>query len=84
MPEEEVGHVSDFFAHVSVAGIALTGSLKVGDRVHIKGHATDLEMRVDSMQVQHAAVTQGEKGDAIGIKVPEHVRKGDRVYKVVG
>ena len=84
MPEEEVGHVSDFFAHVSVAGIALTGSLKVGDRVHIKGHSTDLEMRVDSMQVRHVNVTHARPGDSIGIKVPEHVRKGDRVYKVVG
>ena len=31
MPEVEVGIVSDFFARPVVAGIDLTGSLKVGD-----------------------------------------------------
>ncbi|MBI4297570.1 MAG: translation elongation factor-like protein [Chloroflexi bacterium] len=83
MPEEEVGYVSDFFAHVTVAGIDLTGRLKVGDRIHIRGHTTDIEMEVESMQIQRADATQAGAGDSIGIKVPDRVRKGDKVYKVV-
>ena len=51
MPEEEVGKVSDFFARPVVAGIDLTGTLKVGDKIHIKGHTTDMEFIVDSMQI---------------------------------
>jgi translation elongation factor EF-Tu-like GTPase len=82
MPEVEIGHVSDFFARPVVAGITLTGMLKVGDKIHIKGHTTDLEMTVDSMQINNANVTEGKSGDAIGVKVTDRVRAGDKVYKV--
>jgi len=82
MPEVEIGHVSDFFAKPVVAGITLSGTLKVGDKIHIKGHTTDLELTVDSMQIDNANVTEGKAGDAIGVKVPDRVRAGDHVYKV--
>ena len=82
MPEVEVGRVNDFFAKPVVAGIALTGTLKVGDKVHIKGHTTDLELTIESMQINNVNVNEGESGDAIGIKVPDRVRPGDHVYKV--
>jgi putative protease len=82
MPEVEVGHVSDFFAKPVVAGIDLTGTLKVGDKIHIKGHTTDVELIVESMQIHNATVTEAKAGDAVGIKVPDRVRAGDHVYKV--
>ncbi|OGO60193.1 MAG: translation elongation factor-like protein [Chloroflexi bacterium RBG_19FT_COMBO_48_23] len=82
MAEVEIGQVSDFFARPVVAGITLSGSLKVGDKVHIKGHTTDIEFAVESMQVNNANVTEGNAGDAIGIKVTDRVRAGDHVYKV--
>lgn len=82
MPEEEIGQVSDFFAHPVVAGIQLTGTLKAGDSIHIKGHTTDLEFTVESMQIDNVNVTEARAGDAIGIKVSERVRRGDTVYKV--
>jgi len=82
MPEEEVGKVTDFFAHPVVAGITLSAPLNVGDKIHIKGHTTDLELDVDSMQINNANVEAAKSGDAIGIKVGERVRRGDIVYKV--
>jgi len=82
MPEEEIGTVSDFFAHPVVAGIELTGTLKVGDQIHIKGHTTDLEMTVNSMQINNANVTEAKRGDSVGVKVTERVRRGDHVFKV--
>ena len=82
MPEIEIGIVSDFFAKPVVAGITLTGVLKIGDKIHIKGHTTDLELTVDSMQINNVNVTDGRSGDAIGIKVSDRVRSGDRVYRV--
>ena len=82
MPEVEIGHVSDFFARPVVAGITLTGTLKVGDKIHIKGHTTDLEMIVDSMQINNLNVTEAKAADAIGVKVTDRVRAGDKVYKV--
>lgn len=82
MPEEEIGKVSDFFAHPVVAGIELTGTLKVGDLIKIKGHTTDLELTVNSMQINNANVSEAKKGDSVGVKVTERVRRGDTVYKV--
>ena len=82
MPEEVIGKVMDFFARPVVAGIDLTGTLKVGDRIHIAGHTTDLELTVDSMQINNVDVQEAKAGDSVGIKVSDRVRKGDTVYKV--
>jgi len=82
MAEKEVGIVNDFFAHPVVAGIELTGTLKVGDNIHIKGHTTDIEMVLDSMQIDNVNVEKAGKGKSVGIKVPERVRRGDIVYVV--
>ena len=83
MPEEAIGKVMDFFTRPVVAGIDLTGTLKVGDRIHILGHTTDLEFTVESMQIDNANVAEAGAGDEVGIKVSDRVRPGDTVYKVV-
>lgn len=82
MAEVEVGKVSTFFARPVVAGIDLTAPLKIGDKVHIKGHTTDVEVTVESMQIHNVNVQEAKVGDSIGIKVPDRVRPGDHVYKV--
>ena len=82
MSEEVIGMVSDFFAHPVVAGIELTAALKVGDKIHIKGHTTDLEMTVDSIQIDNAPATKAKAGDSIGVKVSDKVRRDDLVYKI--
>jgi translation initiation factor IF-2 len=82
MAEELIGEVSDFFAHPVVAGIELTGKVKVGDTILIRGHTTDLKMTVESLQIEHDSVPEAKKGDSIGIKVKDRVRAGDKVYKV--
>ncbi len=82
MPEEEVGKVNDFFSHPVVAGIELTGTLKVGDKIHLKGHTTDMEQIVDSMQIDNVNVQEAKAGDSVGIKVTDRVRRGDTIYRV--
>ena len=82
MPEVEIGNVTDFFARPVVAGIELTGTLKIGDNIHIKGSTTDMELTVESMQIDRVDITQGKPGDLVGIKVIDRVRRGDKVYKV--
>ena len=82
MPEVEIGTVSDFFSRPVVAGISLTGTLKVGDTIHIKGHTTDITLTVDSMQINNAEVKEAKLNDSVGIKVTERVRRGDKVFKV--
>jgi len=65
-----------------VAGIELTAPLKLADRIHIAGHTTDMELTVDSMQINNVDVKEAKAGDAIGIKINDRARRGDRVYKV--
>ena len=83
MPEEQIGVVSDFFARPVVAGIELTGTLKLGDTIHIQGHTTDLELTVTSMQIHNRDVQQATPGESVGIKLPDRCRRGDKVFKVI-
>ncbi len=80
--EKEIGTISGYFSHVGVAAIKLSGSLKVGDTIHVKGHTTDIELKVGSIQIDRAPVKMAKKGDHIGIKVPDKVRPNDIVYLI--
>ena len=80
--EKEIGRVSGYFSHVEVAAIKLSGVLKVGDTIHIKGHTTDFEVKVKGIQIERADVKATKKGDHIGIKVPDKVRPNDAVFLV--
>ncbi len=83
--EERVGFVTHYYGHLSVAAIRLeSGSLRVGDTVRILGHTSDFRQRVESMQVEHQPVTEAGKRQEIGIKVTQHARENDDVYKVTG
>ena len=84
MKEQEIGYVSKFFGKISVAAIEITaGKLTLGDTIHIKGHTTDINVKIDSMQVDHQAVDSVKKNDNIGVKVDGKARRGDKVYKIV-
>jgi len=80
MKEKEIGVVSSYFDHVGVAAIKLSGSLNVGDKVHIKGHTTDFRKKIASMQIERVDVKKAKKGDHIGIKVTKKVRPNDKVF----
>jgi len=82
--EEKVGVVTHYFGKIGVGAIKITdGELKVGDTIHIKGHTTDFTQQVESMQIEHESVKIAKVDDIIGIKVNEHVREHDVVYKVI-
>ncbi|MDX9803811.1 MAG: translation elongation factor-like protein [Dehalococcoidales bacterium] len=82
MAETEIGYVSDYFSRPMVAGIELTGELRKGDTIRILGHTTDLEISVKEIQIEHERVEKAGPGQSVGIKVPDRVRKGDKVYKI--
>ena len=82
MEEKEIGIVSSYFGHAEVAAIKLSGKLEVGDKIHIKGHTTDFEQKVESIQIERKEITKAKKRDHIGIKVSEKVRPNDKVFLV--
>jgi translation elongation factor EF-1alpha len=83
MEEIAIGRVERFFSKIGVAAISITGGeLKVGDTIKFKGHSTDFEQTVESMQVEHNNVEKVVAGEDVGIKVKEKVRDHDMVYLV--
>jgi len=82
--EERVGIVTHYFTHLSVAIVQLdSGMLREGDVVHIKGHTSDFIQRVESMEVEHVHVSEVLAGQSFGLRVKEHAREHDVVYKVL-
>lgn len=81
--EVEIGKVTHYYNHLNVAVLALTDALKLGDKIHILGHTTDLIERVASMEVDHHSVDWVKPGDNVAIKVNAPVHEHDMVYLVV-
>jgi len=82
-PGERIGVVTHFYGEPSVAIVKLeTGTLRIGDTIHVQGHTTDFSQRVESLQVEHAPVEEVGPDDDFGVKVVQHVREHDVVYKL--
>jgi putative protease len=82
MMEKRVGKVTDYFAKIGVIALEVEEPIRVGDRIHIKGHTTDFLQTVESMQLEHQPIEEAKAGQTVGMKVQERARKGDIVYKV--
>ena len=81
--EVEIGKVMHYFNHLNVAVLSLVDTLKLGDKIHILGHTTDLVERVASIEVDHHSVDWVKAGDNVAIKVNETVHEHDTVYLIV-
>lgn len=77
----EIGNVTHYFPHVKAAVIELSGNLKLKDKILIKGHTTNFEQVVTSMQINNEEISEAGKGKIVGLKVKNRVRHNDTVYK---
>ncbi len=83
MTETRIGTVTHYYNHLSVAGVTIAeGELHKGDTIRVKGHTSDFEQKVESMQIDHEVVEVAKPGDQIGLTVIEQVREHDAVYVV--
>ena len=82
MAEQEIGEITNYFKQVKAAAIKLTAPLKVGDKIAIRGGEKNIEMPVESMQIDRKPVQSAKKGEEIGLLVPEDVHKGYKVFKL--
>lgn len=84
LPGERIGVVTHYYGDLTVAVVRLEPgiTLRVGDNIHIKGHTSDFGQRVESLQVGHSPVQEVGPNDDFGLKVTEHAREHDVVYRV--
>ena len=82
MAEELIGTITHYFPKPQVGVLKLQADLELGDVLHLRGHTTDFEQRIESMQVEHSAVETAGAGTEVAVKLNERVRAGDEAYRV--
>lgn len=75
----EIGKVIHFYDKISVAVVELMKPLHVNDRVVFRGHTTEFEQEVGSLQIDHQNLEMAGIGQQVAIKVEDRVRCGDKV-----
>ncbi|MBI4836909.1 MAG: translation elongation factor-like protein [Candidatus Portnoybacteria bacterium] len=82
MSEENfIGKISHYYPNIGVGIVDLEKDLAVGDKIHVRGKASDFEQTIDSMQIEHESVGKAGAGQAVGIKMAGKAKSGDLVYK---
>ncbi len=82
LKEKEIGVITHYFGKISVGIIKLKSSLKLKDKIHIKGAHDDFKQAVKSIQHNHKDLSSAKKGLEVGIKVAKPVHQNDKVYKI--
>jgi len=82
MVDTQVGKVIHFYDKAVVAVVALDRGLKVGDQIKIVQGKDELVQLVESMQMDHKGIDSAKKGDEVGLKVDQPVKRNALVYKL--
>ena len=84
MAEVELGKITHYFSKIGVAAIEIThDTLRVGDTIRVKGHTSDFLQKIDSMQIDGQSVSEATIGQSVGLRVKDHAREHDQVFKLV-
>ncbi len=80
-----VGKVTNYFSKLGVVEVKMeTGTLKINDSVYITGPTTGvIELPIQEIRVDLKPVEETRKGEMCSFQVPELVRRGDQVYKII-
>lgn len=82
--ETRIGTVTHYYDQPQVGALDLEATIAVGDVLRFRGHTTDFQQTITSMEVDHASVESAGPGDSVAVKVDERVREGDDVYLIEG
>lgn len=80
---KQIGEITHYFSHLGVGIFKFNRTVKLGEKIHIKGATSDFVQTISSMQYNHKDIEAAKKGQEVGIKIDEKVREGDKVYEVV-
>ena len=78
----KIGEIAHFFSKIKIGVVKLSATLKVGDNIRVIGGETDFDQSVQSMEVDKKKINKAKKGDLIGSKFFQKVRRGYKVYKI--
>ena len=84
--KHHVGEVVKFYRKAGAVEIRVCDNeFALGDELLILGPTTGVvRVRVQSIQIEHQAVTTARRGQAVAVALAAAVRPGDRVYRVSG
>lgn len=82
MPDFKVGVVTHYYDKIGVAVVELSADLAVGDEIKIGKDDEEFTQKVTSMQIEHKQAKLAKKGQSIGLKVDQPVKRKAEVYKV--
>lgn len=83
--KQYIGKVTNYFSNIGVAEIKMeTHTLSVGETVMVIGPTTGVvEFDVPEIRIDDKPCEKTQKGDVCSLAVPELVRRGDKVFKLV-
>jgi hypothetical protein len=79
--EKEIGEITHWYDKIGVAVIKLTSPLAKGDTVKVVRGDDEFEETVNELQIDHAPVEKGKKGDELAVKLSNKAKVGATVYK---
>ena len=79
--EKPIGTVIHWYDKISVAVVRLSSGLGVGDTVLVKRGDDEFEEKISSMQLDHAGITSGKKGQEVAIKLSQQAKEGAEIFK---
>ncbi len=82
VPKTLLGYVTHYYGGIGVMIVKLMKPIMPGITIRVAGATTNFIQVVESMQLDHAAVSKAKKGDEVGIKSKDRVREGDEIHHV--
>lgn len=77
-----IGEITHYYNQINVAVIYLSGTIRIGDDIHILGRTTDYRQNVTSLQIEHQLIEEASPSQEVALKVTRRVRRGDKVFKI--
>lgn len=78
-----VGRVVHVHPRAGAVVVALSGALRRGDAVALRGATTDLCLRVERLERDGEPVESAAAGEQIGLALASRARVGDRVFRLL-
>ena len=80
MKDDLIGKVIHYYDKIGVAVIKLNKPLKVGESIKFVHGENEFTQSIESMQLEHAQVESGKKGQEVAVKVDKETKSGAQVY----